>query len=198
VPSTRGELRTLPHPTRALTSVPLARVVADRPNRRCRLARRRSPLAQRQTPALARFVARLLAATSTREQQCGSAVADCSSADAGVWGRLLLPSVERRRPLHAPVGPGAAAAESPVARSGVTLGSSLLQLALLGESSVSQRWLLARAKRQAAPLQAVISGDRARVYPALQWDACWKQATSYCATTCELPELSPPWLVGFA
>jgi hypothetical protein len=53
-------------------------------------------------------------------------------------------------------------------------------------------------QRASSAARSVIAGDRARVYSVLQWDACWKQATSYCATTCELPELSPPWLVGFA
>jgi hypothetical protein len=62
--------------------------------------------------------------------------------------------------------------------------------------STSDSSLLAPSASSAA--RSVIAGDRARVYPVLQWDACWKQATSYCATTFGLPEFSPPMLVGFA
>lgn len=54
------------------------------------------------------------------------------------------------------------------------------------------------APKASSAARSVIAGDRARVDPVRQWDACWKQATSYCATTCVLPELSPPWLSGLA
>jgi divalent metal cation (Fe/Co/Zn/Cd) transporter len=56
------------------------------------------------------------------------------------------------------------------------------------------------AKRAAARLARRLQRDhdRARVCSVLQWDVCWKQATSYCAATFGLPELSPPWLVGLA
>jgi hypothetical protein len=56
---------------------------APRPNRRSRSARRRHPLAQGQTPALAGLGAHLKAAASTREQHREPAGADCSLADAG-------------------------------------------------------------------------------------------------------------------
>jgi hypothetical protein len=66
-------------------------------------------------------------------------------------------------------------------------------------SVVSQPPTAPWSRQAQAPLFGrVIAGDPARVYSVLQCCVCWKQATSYCATTCVLPELIPPWVFGFA
>ena len=68
------------------------------------------------------------------------------------------------------------------------------RLHLLRRSDVGQHTLNDDARRQAGV--ALPSKEGKKSYGC----GCdtWKQATSYCATTFGLPELTPPWLVGFA
>ncbi len=63
--------------------------------------------------------------------------------------------------------------------------------------AANQRQLLAGAEREQRRPVSERWGPRSFLV-VLQCCVCWKQATSYCATTFELPELVPPWVSGLA